>query len=150
MVPEPSKQSFPGIFIKSPVLLRALSMFICASDDSTASSSPWKQDFFMVLLLVCSWFPCLADTEGPVKPQQPAIPECLAFFKVEMASSSSASSTASAQKPACPFFFVSPPPGGDRCTGFFGFYFQGGSIQFEIQQFCVGLVIPIFTITCLS
>lgn len=89
-------------------------------------------------------------TEGPVKPQQPAIPECLAFIKVEMASSSLASSSASAQKPACPFFIVSPPPGGDRCTGFFGFYFQGGSNQFEFQQFCVGLIIPIFTIACLS
>lgn len=123
-------------------------MFICASDDSTASSSPWKQDFFMALLWVCSWFLCLAATEGPVKAQQLAIPECFAFIKVEMAAA--ASSSASGQKPECHLFIVSPPPGGDRCTVFFGFYFEGGSIQFEFEQFCVGLIIPIFIIACLS
>lgn len=68
-------------------------MFIFAFDDSTASSSPWKLDFFMVLLLVCGWFPCSANIEGPVEAQQPAIPECFAFIKVETASPSSASSS---------------------------------------------------------
>lgn len=98
--------------------------------------------------LVCSWFPCLANTEGPTKSQQAAIPECFAFISVEMASASSASSSASGQKPECHFFIVSPPPDGDRHTGFFVFYFAGSSIQIQFQQFCVGLIIPIFIIAC--
>lgn len=67
-----------------------------------------------------------------------------------MTSSSSTSSSASGQKPECHFFIVSLSPGGDRCTVFIGFYFQGGSIKFEFQQFCVGLIIAIFIIACLS
>lgn len=60
-------QSFPGIFINSPVgafeVRKYVLSCIRASDVSTGSSSPWKQDFFVVLLLVCSWFPCLTNTK---------------------------------------------------------------------------------------
>lgn len=101
----------------------------------------------MVLLLVCSWFPCLANTEGPVKAQNLQSQNALLLSKLRWHHRRRLPHRHQDRNQNITFSLSHYH---QVAIVFFGFYFEGGSIQFEFQQFCVCLIITIFIFACLS